>query len=105
MKLLHCTACLDVFSLDYQRKSCQCGRVYGEYQRDGVHAVYGGETAVPLGIANTSLHDAMRTRDNALAALRDPARKGEMVDDTSTDQWQIVAFVVNPGSDTFTKDD
>lgn len=96
MKLLYCTACLDVFSLDIaHRKMCQCGRVYGEYRADGVHAVYGGETAVPIGITNSSLHEAIEANAQAV----DP---GYMLNPSHR---LFTAFVVPSDSDTFEKDE
>lgn len=63
MKLLHCTKCGDVFKLDADLRTCRCGRVEGRYLGN-LHAEYRGDTAVPLGITNSSLTLAIRERPN-----------------------------------------
>jgi hypothetical protein len=63
MKLLYCKSCLDIFNLDYKLKRCSCGHSEGYYV-DQVNAVYSGSGAVPLGITNTSLFDAIVNRPN-----------------------------------------
>ncbi|WP_192894616.1 hypothetical protein [Paenibacillus contaminans] len=59
MKLLVCTECLSVFSLDIQIKRCQCGAVIGRYL-DDVTAIYSGDDAIPIGFNNTSLFKAIK---------------------------------------------
>jgi hypothetical protein len=56
MKLILCTDCWDVFKLTYPTR--KCGKTWGYYEKDGLNAKYGGETAVPLGFANGSLANA-----------------------------------------------
>ncbi|MEW4309469.1 hypothetical protein [Rossellomorea marisflavi] len=58
MKLLLCLNCNDVFSLSSQLKKCSCGKTKGQYM-DNINAIYEGESALPLGISNTSLKDAV----------------------------------------------
>lgn len=62
MKPVMCLLCQDVFKLDYKIRECKCGDSWGYYEEDGLHAVYGGADAVPLGIANESLASAIRYR-------------------------------------------
>jgi hypothetical protein len=59
MKLVACRDCQDIFKLSYEQRSCKCGNTWGYYKEDGLHAVYGGASAVPLGIANESLRAAV----------------------------------------------
>lgn len=61
MKLLYCEFCGDVFKLDYEVKTCKCGRCSGYYKEDGLHAVIKG--GIPLGIANNSLMMALDRED------------------------------------------
>jgi hypothetical protein len=60
MKLLFCPHCQDVFKLRYERRECECGKSWGLYE-DERHARIGG-VAVPLGIGNGSLVDALEDR-------------------------------------------
>ena len=59
MKLILCTECHDVFKLDYKERRCKCGRTWGMYEDNGLWAQYSGDTAVPLGFANSSLVKAI----------------------------------------------
>jgi len=59
MKLIICKYCQDAFKLTYDKRRCDCGKSWGYYEEDGLHAVYGGETAVPLGFDNNSLRVAV----------------------------------------------
>ena len=55
MKLIFCKKCQDAYKLVYEKRTCDCGQTWGYYEEDGLHAVYGGATAVPLGFNNMSL--------------------------------------------------
>ncbi len=61
MKLLLCLKCNDIFSLDFFEKSCSCGSTKGKYL-DQKFAEYCGEFAVPLGISNPSLINAIKNQ-------------------------------------------
>ncbi|MGJ9458513.1 hypothetical protein [Oceanobacillus sp. CF4.6] len=61
MKLLLCLECGDLFNLDYSIKKCSCGKVEGKYI-DNINAVYKGGVAVPMGISNPSLLEAIRNQ-------------------------------------------
>lgn len=63
MKLLLCKNCNDIFNLDYLEKSCRCGFTRGKYL-DQRLAEYFGEYAVPIGIANDSLINAIKNQQN-----------------------------------------
>ncbi len=55
MKLLLCKDCQDVIRLiPESKRSCKCGKIGGKYI-DSLNAVYYGETAVPIGFANSTL--------------------------------------------------
>lgn len=60
MKLLFCPHCQDVLKLRFEQRSCECGKSWGRYE-DEEHARIGG-AAVPLGIGNRSLVDALEIR-------------------------------------------
>ncbi|AIF53535.1 hypothetical protein [Pelosinus sp. UFO1] len=62
MKLLYCRECGDVFNLAFSKKSCTCGKVYGQYEEDGLHATYSG-SGIPLGIHNISFSSAIIEQD------------------------------------------
>lgn len=53
MKLIYCPHCHDVRKLGYTLTTCECGRSFGKYDKDGLNAMYSGE-AVPIGFANQS---------------------------------------------------
>ncbi len=59
MKLLYCRKCHHVFKLSGWDGACLCGGARGRYHLNGIDAVYSGEHAVPLGIANGSLLKAI----------------------------------------------
>lgn len=60
MKLIFCPECSDVVRLvDYSRQ-CECGKSTGRYL-DEVNAITTG-LAIPLGIANPSLLEALNNR-------------------------------------------
>jgi len=61
MKLIFCPHCEDIRKLQRETTRCTCGRSYGHYCKDWLHACYGGE-AVPLGFDNTSFSEALRQR-------------------------------------------
>ena len=58
MKLIFCPACQDVFKLNYELRSCECGRCCGQYDVDGHHAVTNGK-GYCLAIGNGSLRNAI----------------------------------------------
>ena len=60
MKLIFCKECQSVFSLSFSKKTCDCGKSWGRYMRDGLNAEYGG-TVIPLGFANASFIAALNT--------------------------------------------
>jgi len=62
MKLLLCRKCQDVFKLQYDLRKCNCGETWGRYSKDGLHAQYFGENAIPLGFGNDSLAFAVRNQ-------------------------------------------
>lgn len=59
MKLIFCPACADVVRLLDFRRECDCKKSYGYYEKDGLHAVIGGE-AIPWGISNPSFVRALQ---------------------------------------------
>ena len=61
MKLIFCRECESVLSLNFEKKTCDCGSAWGKYHKDGLNAEYGG-TAIPLGFANGSLRDALNNQ-------------------------------------------
>ena len=61
MKLLYCPKCEDVRKLRWESVTCSCGKSWGHYYKDGLHAVVGGK-AIPLGFANPSLATALKKR-------------------------------------------
>lgn len=63
MKLLFCESCHDIFRLTLDSsRCCSCGGAWGWYEKDCVHATYGGDYAVPLGFANSSFRNALDNR-------------------------------------------
>ncbi len=60
MKLLFCPHCQDVLKLRFEQRTCECGQSWGHYE-DQEHARLGG-AAIPLGIGNRSLVDALESR-------------------------------------------
>ena len=58
MKLLLCLKCNDIFSLDLKMKKCSCGKTKGQYI-DNLNAIYEGDSAMPIGISNPSLKEAI----------------------------------------------
>lgn len=80
MKLLYCRRCKDIISLSHQLKTCSCGMSKGMYS-DTTHVQYTGEFAIPLGILDESLADAIRNQP----ARGTPDRK---------DGVKIEAFVI-----------
>jgi hypothetical protein len=62
MKLLLCSECQDVIRLQTERvRLCKCGKVSGVYLND-LDAIYAGDTAIPLGFANSTLVTALRNQ-------------------------------------------
>jgi len=58
MKLLLCKSCQDIIKLVKTPRTCQCGKVGGHYI-DDIQAVYFGDDAIPMGINNESLMEAL----------------------------------------------
>lgn len=59
MKLIYCPVCHDVVRLlTLKPRTCACGRAFGMYDDDDLHAFVGG-SAIPLGFANLSLRHAL----------------------------------------------
>jgi hypothetical protein len=58
MKLLLCLECNDIFSVDLKLKKCSCGKTKGQYI-DNLNAIYEGDCAMPIGISNQSLKEAV----------------------------------------------
>ena len=63
MKLLFCTICSNVVTLDTEVKQCDCGRTGGKYV-DEVYAHYWGNPVL-LGFNNTSFTKAIASSHNA----------------------------------------
>lgn len=61
MKLLMCIHCEDVRKIGYEPTYCKCGKSYGFYKEDGLHAVFVGDV-IPLAIDNLSLLKALPYR-------------------------------------------
>jgi hypothetical protein len=57
MKLIGCKVCNDIVALRHFARECFCGKSFG-YYTDEANAVYGGE-AIPIGILNYTLHEAI----------------------------------------------
>lgn len=84
MKLLFCPYCGDVFSLNKVKKICSCRRSSGQYEEDGINAVYSG-SAVPIGFNNASFLTAL--------AIQPKEGKGE----------EFTAFIIPEKCETFIK--
>lgn len=65
MKILYCLKCNDMIRLSCNPKACSCGESVGLYLKDGLHAVYFGEKAIPLGINNHQFTQAVRFWQNS----------------------------------------
>ncbi len=53
MKLVHCPDCMDVFAVRMNAwRTCECGKVGGQYNADAMTATIGGKTARVFGVAN-----------------------------------------------------
>jgi len=64
MKLIFCRLCHHIFNLCQETKRfCDCGGSWGQYQ-DDLNATYGGG-AIPLGIANSTLADAINNQPDS----------------------------------------
>ena len=61
MKLIFCPECHDVLKLQGDHRECLCGCSWGQYNQDGLHARIGGD-AIPIGIDNNSLAEAVLDR-------------------------------------------
>ncbi len=60
MKLLLCTKCFDVFKLDYDLRTCKCGKVKGKYDANGATAVTtDNEFTINLALGNGSVMQAI----------------------------------------------
>jgi len=58
MKLLNCSRCGDIFSLNYKYKQCSCGKTSGFYVTQE-NMVYSGKYANVLSIENDSIHEGL----------------------------------------------
>ena len=65
MKLIFCKKCGDLYKLSFDNCICKCGATWGHYKEDGLHAVYGGQSAVPLGFTNASFINAILFQPDA----------------------------------------
>jgi hypothetical protein len=61
MKLLLCRECQDIIRLVMEERKCSCGKVSGKYTNN-LLAEYKGETAVPIGISNSTLVKAVNNQ-------------------------------------------
>ena len=58
MKLLLCKNCQDIIRLTHTKKTCSCGKTSGRYI-DNMLAIYCGDDAIPIGISNPSIKNAV----------------------------------------------
>ncbi len=58
MKVLYCAICQDLIKLDYEERSCACGKAKGYYKEDGDHVVV-SKMAFVIGIDNSTLRDGL----------------------------------------------
>lgn len=58
MKLIFCPNCQDVIKMAQTKRSCVCGKSWGQYHGP-LQATYGGLT-IPLGFDNHSLRDSIQ---------------------------------------------
>lgn len=63
MKLLFCTECHDVMKLRHESISCECGRSFGWYLKDGLNARYGGK-GILLGLDNIKFRACLEENRN-----------------------------------------
>ena len=61
MKLIFCTECTSIVSLQREITFCSCKQSCGYYLENGLDAYYAGN-AIPLGINNTSFLKAVRNQ-------------------------------------------
>lgn len=59
MKLLFCGHCNDVVRLFPERRSCKCGRSWGQYLPDNSTTVQ-TNYSLSIGLANPNFHDAVQ---------------------------------------------
>lgn len=65
MKLFFCPTCRDVQAMRREGgRTCACGSSGGYYQSDGLVGVVTGQ-AIPLGISNSSLGEAIENRPDS----------------------------------------
>lgn len=69
MKLIFCTKCQDIVKLKKTYATCQCGKSYGYYKKDGLNAVIGG-SCIPVGFANDSFTSALEHQPREGMGLR-----------------------------------
>lgn len=94
MKLLHCTDCHDVVKLAREITFCNCGASQGWYHEDGLHASFRGDSAVLLGITNSSLVHALKNQTNY------PGGSGRV---PGSEGWSMTAFVIPESSPNTTR--
>lgn len=86
MKLIMCPHCTDLFNLSTARlRKCSCGKSWGQY-KGALKATYGGD-AIPVGISNNSLLEALNNRTGP---------------NPSFEELSFNAFFVRPTSPNFT---
>lgn len=80
MKLLFCSSCSDVFSLDMELKTCSCGKTSGRYT-DHLNAEYSGE-GVMIGFNNSTFINALRNPGSDFIAftIKEPCRTFKKTD-------------------------
>jgi hypothetical protein len=61
MKLIYCSNCKEIYRLFNEIRKCSRGCTWGKYI-DETNAEYGGESAIPLGFANSSFNEAIANR-------------------------------------------
>lgn len=95
MKNIYCKACLVMYTLTLERKSCECGRTWGELRPTINEAAYGGDMAVPIEVSNVALSLAI---ENA-AYNRKQERAVDLL------PTAFVASVASDEDSTFQRDD
>jgi len=59
LKLVLCSKCQDIFKLERETRKCKCGRCYGKYEEDGLHAIV-SKDCICIGIDNNSIVEGLR---------------------------------------------
>lgn len=61
MKLIFCPYCADVVRLKKFMKKCDCGKIFGKYEEDGLTATI-SDKAIPIGFSNKSFVDSIKSK-------------------------------------------